>query len=51
MSIILEMICSGCASGCCTNHQNKTNRVDTITGLEFEIRCVCNNHNLGDVKQ
>ena len=43
MSLILEMICSGCSVGDCKFHQNKTFATDKVTGLEVEARCVCKN--------
>lgn len=42
MQLILEMICSGCSQGRCKEHQEKTTKVDQITGLQVEVRCVCN---------
>jgi len=44
MTLILELICSWCSKKDCKNHQQKTTVQDKITGLAFEVRCVCNNH-------
>ncbi|WP_162858673.1 hypothetical protein [Candidatus Nitrosotenuis aquarius] len=44
MKLILEMLCSGCIDSNCTNHCDKILKRDCATGLEFEVRCVCNKH-------
>jgi len=31
-----------CSSNKCEDHLEKTLKVDSVTSLEFEIRCVCN---------
>jgi hypothetical protein len=41
MAIILEMICKNCDSNDCSDHQPVITKLDSITGLEFEIRCIC----------
>ncbi|MCE9653059.1 MAG: hypothetical protein K8Q89_08420 [Nitrosarchaeum sp.] len=44
MKLILEMICSGCNQGRCNEHQERTIKIDRITGLEIEAHCMCVNH-------
>ena len=44
MSLIIELLCNACNSCDCSNHIQKTFATDKITGLEFEIRCICDKH-------
>jgi hypothetical protein len=44
MQVILEMFCKGCSNTNCVIHQDKIRKIDRISGLEFEIRCICKNH-------
>lgn len=35
------MICKSCDRNDCSDHQPVITKLDSITGLEFEIRCIC----------
>ena len=41
MPLIIEMVCQECSSESCQDHTEKTTKTDLVTGIEFEIRCVC----------
>ena len=44
MIVIVEMFCPDCSCSNCGNHKDKIQKHDQITGLDFEIRCICNKH-------
>lgn len=46
MSVVLEMMCKGCSNNLCAEHQEKTIRIDQITGLQIEVRCICDNYHI-----
>jgi hypothetical protein len=46
MNLIIELLCPSCSQGKCLKHKYKTLTKDSITGLEFEVRCVCTKHSI-----